>query len=260
MIHLKHTRKVINVFGQRSITYLPCSDGALLNLAGWQVFVARVSSSGTVAWAINVGGSSSDDVEGIASDGANGAVVCGSFKSTATFGSFSRSSGGMSDLFVMRVDSTGTVQWVTSAGSSGNDACFGMDSDGGGGALVAGWFAYTVTFGANTLTSDGHADAFAMRVDSSGAIVWTVNGGGSSADCAFGIASDGAGGAIFSGWFQNTGVFGSSSLTNAGSKDVFVAHVSASGATASIDWALRAGGSSNDGSDGVYAAADGDGG
>ena len=83
--------------------------------------------------------------------------------------------------------------------------------------------------GVTSLTSAGNKDVFAMRVDSSGAVVWAVSMGGTAADIGYAVASDGSGGAIVSGYFKLTATFGSSTLTSAGLSDVFVAHVTSAG-------------------------------
>ena len=103
----------------------------------------------------------------------------------------------------MRVDSTGNVAWAIKAGDSSNDIGYGIASDGAGGALVTGAFQGTATFGSSiTLTSSGFSDAFVMRVDSTGNVTWAIKAGGSSNDIGYGIASDGAGGALVTGAFQ----------------------------------------------------------
>ena len=53
-----------------------------------------------------------------------------------------------------------------------------------------------------------------------------------------GIAYDGAGGALVTGYFSGHASFGSTFLTSRGTEDAFVMHVTASGA---IDWAVQAG-------------------
>ena len=81
-----------------------------------------------------------------------------------------------------------------------------------------------------------------MHVTSAGVIDWAVRAGGSSIDYGYGIASDGSGGGLVIGSFQGTATFGATSLTSSGGYDIFVMHVTSAGV---IDWAVRAGGSSD---------------
>ena len=72
---------------------------------------------------------------------------------------------------------------------------------------------------------------------------WAVRIGGASDDVSEGIASDGAGGSLVAGEFQGTVSFGSATLSSAGSKDVFVAHMTSKGI---VDWVVQAGGTDED--------------
>ena len=90
--------------------------------------------------------------------------------------------------------------------------------------------------------SSGSYNIFVMHVTSAGVIDWAVRAGGSADDYGYAIASDGSGGAVVTGDFTGRATFGSTTLTSSGGYDVFVAHVSSAGA---IDWAVKAGGSSD---------------
>ena len=93
-------------------------------------------------------------------------------------------------------------------------------SDGAGGALITGGFTGTIPFGATTLSRGSGTDAFVMRVDSTGSIVWAMQAGGQHREAGtkgLGIASDGAGGALVTGSFAavppRIATFGTTSLT-----------------------------------------------
>jgi hypothetical protein len=103
-------------------------------------------------------------------------------------------------------------------------------------------------------------------VTASGAIDWAVQAGGADTNTGgYGIAHDGAGGALVIGDFNGKVSFGSTSLIGQGISDAFVMHVTASGA---IDWAVQAGGAdtktggfsiAHDGAGGALVAGDFDG-
>ena len=103
---------------------------------------------------------------------------------------------------------------------------------------MAGIFYYTASFGSTTLTSS-YEGGFVMHVTSAGVIDWAVQADGHCRS----IASDGSGGALVTGYFDDTGSFGSTTLSRSGSKDTFVMHVTSAGV---IDWAVQlAGAASN---------------
>ena len=74
-------------------------------------------------------------------------------------------------------------------------------------------------------------------------ISWAVQTGGSRYDVAQAIASDGGTGAFVVGRFEGSSTMGSTYLSSRGSGDIFTMHVTADGV---IDWAINAGGSSDD--------------
>ena len=88
--------------------------------------------------------------------------------------------------------------------SAGTDPVlgFGIAYDGAGGALVTGYFSGNASYGSTLLKSRGLADAFVMHVTASGVIDWAVQAGGASHDPGYGIAHDGAGGALVTGFFE----------------------------------------------------------
>jgi hypothetical protein len=232
-------------FGSTSLTSRGVQDA----------FVMHVTASGAIDWAIQAGGTSYDGGYGIAQYGAGGALVTGYFYSEASFGSTSLTSRGVQDAFVMHVTASGDIDWAIQAGGTSDDGGFGIAHDGTGGALVTGYFYSEASFGSTSLTSRGDYDAFVMHVAASGVIGWAVQADGTSDDGGYGIAHDGAGGALVTGYFSGESSFGSTSLTSRGSYDAFVMHVTASG---DIDWAIQTGGTSYDGGYGI--AHDGTGG
>ena len=94
-----------------------------------------------------------------------------------------------------------------------------------------------------------------MHVTASGAIDWAIQAGGTFDARGYGIAHDGAAGALVAGSFYGKASFGSTYLISRGSYDAIVMHVAASGA---IDWAVQAGGTFDD--EGLGIAHDGAGG
>lgn len=90
-------------FGTQTVT-----TGAASN----DLFVASYTSSGTFNWVATSSGQSTKEVYGFALDSANAVYVSGRFTGTITFNSGTISSTASSySGFVMKIDSTGTVQW-----------------------------------------------------------------------------------------------------------------------------------------------------
>ncbi|KOO21835.1 calx-beta domain-containing protein, partial [Chrysochromulina tobinii] len=170
------------LFGSTSLT----SRG----MAVTDTFVMHVTASGAIDWAVQAAGESATDSNGIAYDGAGGALVTGDFRGKASFGSTSLTSRGSTDAYVMHVTASGAIDWVVQAGGE-SVTSKGIAYDGAGGALVTGDFRGKASFGSTSLTSRGSLDTFVMHVTASGAINWVVQTGGSSVSPRA-IAHDGA--------------------------------------------------------------------
>ena len=143
----------------------------------YDIFIAKLDSSGNWLWAQNAGGTGSDWGNGIAVDASGNSYVTGYFDSDATFGSTTLTSNGGNDIFVAKLDSSGNWLWAKNAGASDTDSGNGIAVDASGNSYVTGYFLSTATFGDITLTSYGGTDIFIAKLDSSGNWLWAKNAG-----------------------------------------------------------------------------------
>ena len=213
------------------------------SLGSYDAFVCKRSPSGAVLWAVRVGGSSQDNARGVALDTAGNVVVVGDFAGTATFGSTNFASNGGTDIFIMKVSSAGTITWTSRFGGTGNenanDVCISKTNL----IYLIGNFFGTATFGSTNYPSNGGSDIFTMRLGATGALLNSARFGGTSSEYGNGIALDTSSRVLFTGYYAGSLTFGSTTLTSAGSNDVYV--VSAGG-TFTPSWANSYGGSGDD--------------
>nr|MCS5536978.1 SBBP repeat-containing protein [Candidatus Poseidoniaceae archaeon] len=212
------------------------------------IFIAKLSSSGSWAWAVKAGGTGTDHGYGIAVDSSGNAHVTGSFQGTVNFGAISKTSSGSSDIFITKLSSSGGWIFADKAGGTGGDFGKAIAVDSTGNTYVTGHYTGTAYFGSNSLTSNGSDDTFAAKLSSSGSWSWVVKAGCSSSDKGNAIAVDSSGNAYLAGHFYGTIYFGSTSLTSSGSYDAFISKLSSSG---SWQWAVKVGGTSGDEADGI---------
>ncbi|HEV7351294.1 SBBP repeat-containing protein [Telluribacter sp.] len=207
------------------------------------VFVIKYNSSGAVQWAQKAGGTNYDMALAIAVDGGDNVYITGYFYGSSTFGSTTLTSSGGADVFVVKYNSSGAVQWAQKAGGTDYDEGQGIAVDGSGNVYVTGYFYGSATFGSTTLTSSGIYDVFVIKYNSSGAVLWGQQAGGGNSDVGYGIAVDGNGNVYVTGYFQGSATFGSTTLNAYGGNDVFVAKYNSSGA---VQWVQPAGGVSTE--------------
>lgn len=211
------------------------------------LFVAKLDSSGEVAWAVSGGGEGNETGHGIAADDRGGVVVSGSFSGpgTAQFGTTDLTSAGLVDALVARLDaSTGAWLWATGIGSAQTEVARAVASGDDGTVTVAGQFDLSVTIGSTTLTSAGSSDVFVARYRvADGSVEWVAHASGPDSDAAYGVAVGRDGSAAITGLLTGTLGFGTETLTSAGLTDAFVARLSPDG---EFMWARRIGGEGQD--------------
>jgi len=195
-------------------------------------FAARLDSSGALTWNTFLGGSGTDYGNAIAVDGSY-VYVAG--QSGATWGSPLRAYTASGwDAFAARLNSSGYLTWNTFLGGSNLDYGNGIAVDGSGNAYVAG---YGIgTWGSPLRSYTAGYDAFAARLNSSGALTWNTFLGGGGTDNGNAIAVDGSGNAYVAG--DSNGTWGSPvrAYTAGGNFDAFAAKITRSMTPVSGNW------------------------
>ncbi len=220
-------------------------------------FTAKVNADGSYAWAIKAGGTGTDHAfaSGVSALPDGSSIITGFFYGTATFGATTLTSDGSGgDTFTAKVNANGSYAWATQSGGSDYAVASGVSALPDGSSIITGFFNGTATFGATTLTSDGSYDSFTAKVNANGSYAWATKGGGDGNAYARGVSVLADGSSIITGQFSSTATFGATTLISTGINDVFTAKLNADGSYA---WAIKAGGTADDGAWGVSALADG---
>ncbi|MFO7659499.1 MAG: hypothetical protein R6V77_01180 [Candidatus Cloacimonadaceae bacterium] len=205
-------------------------------------FISFLFSQTLDEWAINGGGTDYDGANGIAIDNDGNVLVTGYFRGTASFGDFSLTSLGETDIFVGKTDPSGHWLWVRRAGSVGDDDGIKIKTDNYGNVYVVGYYSGVSDFGSLNLTSAGSMDIFVAKLDSDGNWLWITSAGGPAYDYAEDIVLDSSGNCYVTGSYYTTAYFGSI-LTTGSYSEIFVAMINSSG---SWQWVVKAGGNSSD--------------
>jgi hypothetical protein len=233
------------VTGRTFSTDYPVTPGAFQTThggGGWtDVFVTKLNATGTaLLYSTYIGGIYDDEGNGIAVDGSGNAYVTGRTSSTnypVTPGAFQRTNGGWWDVFVTKLNATGTaLVYSTYLGGSGWDHGTAIAVDGSGNAYVTGFTGstdYDVTPGAFQTTNGGWRDVFVTKLNGAGtALVYSTYIGGIYDDEGNGIAVDGSGNAYVTGFTGSTDYDvtpGAFQTTKGGYEDVFVTKLNATG-------------------------------
>jgi|GEM_PF-1190229 len=239
----------IYVAGETVSLGLPTSTDAVQSArpagTGVSGFAAKFSADGSeLLWGTYLGGAGRDTAQGIAADGAGGAVVAGMTSSNDFTVTTAAPRRGRQEAFVLQLTPDGT-DLVFSTVLSGSldewahDVALGAD----GAIYVAGFTDSTdfpTTPGAFQQDNAGGEDAFAAKLSADGATVdWLTLLGGSADDRANALALQPDGSASIAGITESSDLpVGDDAFQtdNAGGADILAATVSADGSTATCTY------------------------
>jgi len=198
----------------------------------------------TLTYSTLLGGSSDEFGQGIAVDATGSAYLVGYTGSSdfpITPGAFDTSQNGGEDVFVAKLNTTGTaLDYSTFLGGGSSEAGYGIAMDSSGSAYVTGVTSssdFPTTPGAfDTSFNGGNSDAFVAKLNSSGALDYStfLGGGIGNRDSAYGIAVDNLGSAYVTGAtdspdFPTTPGAFDTSFNSVVNTDVFVNKLNPSG-------------------------------
>ncbi len=189
-----------------------CSFGA----GGYDVYLIKTDANGNVEWTKTYGGGSDDCGFSAQQAQDGGFIIAG--------GTWSFGAGGY-DVYLIKTDANGNVEWTKTYGGSSYDCGFSVQQTKDGGFIIAG---YTCSFGA------GYADVYLIKTDAYGNVEWTKTYGGSSYDYGKSVQQTQDGGFIIAGYTCSFG---------AGGADVYLIKTDANG---NVEWTKTYGGSDED--------------
>jgi hypothetical protein len=206
------------------------------------IFVLKLSASGDLIWAKNMGGSGTESGGSIAIDASGNVYTSGQFVGPTMCdfdpgaSVFNLSSTAGSDSFLSKLDANGDFVWAKKNGGNGGSR---ITIDPSGNLCTTGYFTDTDDFdpgvGVFELTSTGFYDIFVSKLDAVGNFLWAKNMGGFGADFGFAICTDALGNIYTTGEFQGganadfdpgTGVF---NFTSAGGGEIFISKLDPQG-------------------------------
>ncbi|OJJ21264.1 hypothetical protein BKI52_11915 [marine bacterium AO1-C] len=206
---------------------------------GFDGFVAKYNTNGTLQWAHSIGGSDNDWGYGVATNQENKVYLTGSYKGTVNFGATSLTSAGNEDIFVLKYDKNGIQQWVQGIGGTEIDLGTDLVVDANGQVIVAGTFKGTaVDFdpgaGSLLLNSAGAEDGFLLQLNTNGELQWAKSLGGTGQESNLRIAVDVLNNVVVTGTTQSGTLdfdpgTGDTKSTISGTQDLFLVKYNVSG-------------------------------
>ncbi|MCM1988014.1 PKD domain-containing protein [Methanococcoides seepicolus] len=216
------------------------SDGDVAaNSGGYDVLIIKTDALGEIEWQKNYGGSADDKPAGIIQTSEGGFFISAYTKS-ADGDLEGLPVQGDYDLWTIKTDANGTIEWQKVFGGTDSDlAMYGDNSlqTTDNGFLV---FATTESGDGNVTGHHGARDYWAVKLNAAGEMEWQKCYGGSADDYGYTVRQTSDNGFIFAGKSLSSD---GDVLDNKGSHDVWIVKTDASG---TIEWAKTYGGSGLD--------------
>ncbi len=186
----------------------------------YNIYIAKLDANGTLIWNTFLGGGVGN---AILVDGSGNLYLCGE--------------GG---AFAAKLNSSsGALIWRTSLGGIGHNSATDITTDSNGNLYVAGFS--TATWGNPVRAHAGDYDAFMVRLNTDGTLIWNTFLGGSKIDVARGLQSDSNGNINIVGF--SVGTWGSPVRAFAKNSEIFAAKL---GPNAELIWNTFLGGNGDD--------------
>ncbi|MFP4460106.1 MAG: T9SS type A sorting domain-containing protein [Candidatus Zixiibacteriota bacterium] len=181
------------------------------------------------------GPSNEDEIDALASDNHANVYSSGKFEDTLFFNDYNDTliSRGMADIMLMKYDSTGHLLWYEQFGGTGEDNAFDAVCDSENNLILSGYYQDTIIFDTDTLVSNGGFDAFIIKFDPDGNIIWSLSFGGSEKDGANEVKISTDDRIIATADSYSDFRIDTFNITNTGFRDAYVMSITSSG---NIEW------------------------
>ena len=202
-------------------------------------WVVKLDSLGAIQWQNTIGGTQYDYLYSIQQT-ADGGYILGGYSDSPISGDKTDSSQGGKDYWVVKLNTSGVIQWQNTIGGSANDLLRSIQQTNDGGYILGG-FSQSNISGDKTENSQGIDDYWVVKLDSLGSIQWQNTIGGSAYDALYSIQQTSDNGYVLGGRSQSN--ISGDKTENSQGMDYWVVKLDTSGV---IQWQNTIGGSSHD--------------
>ena len=197
------------------------------------IWVVKTNSTGDIQWQKTFGGGGQQNSYSIIQTSDGGYVLAGSTNFDEVTGDY-----GLTDFWVIKINSLGILQWQKSFGGSADEEAYNIKQTTDGGYIVVG---YTASVGSGDVTTNnGGFDFWVVKLNSLGNLQWQKCLGGTGFDVANSVSLTSDGGYIVAGSTESN----DNDVTgNHGDRDCWVVKLNSLGV---IQWKKTYGGTLKD--------------
>lgn len=193
---------------------------SLITKGGSDIYVLKMNEGGNLMFLKQIGGVDQDFVSQHIVDTENNIFITGDFRASVDFDPNSSevniNSKGLTDIYLLKLSSSGAFLWVKSFGSSNVDYGHSIAVDKDKNIILTGRFSETASFGTitQTLQSKGGTDIFLLKMNKDGITQWANSYGDINNDVPSHVIVNNKDVIYLSGTFRNKVDFDPSPIAN----------------------------------------------
>lgn len=145
------------------------------NKGSYDFWVLKISSSGTLLWEKSFGGTEIDEARAITSSNDGNFIIVGDTRSSDVNVS---NNNGAADLWMLKISPEGNLLWEKTIGATGFDVARSVSKSQDNGFIISG----SSRSSDGGYTNQGQNDAWVLKTDANGNILWQKTVGGTEID------------------------------------------------------------------------------
>jgi PKD repeat protein len=173
-----------------STGYIAVGQTTSFGAGGYDVWVVKLDTQGAIEWEKSYGAGSDEFGRSVQPTPDGGFIVVGD---TQSFGAGSR------DVWVLKLSSTGTVEWEKTIGGAGSETPYAVQVADDDGYVIG---ATTASFVSGV---DDDGDFWVMKLNAAGVLVWQYTYGGTEDESLRDLEKTVDGGYVMTGWTYSYG-------------------------------------------------------
>ena len=149
------------------------------NKGSYDFWIVKSDRNGDIVWEKSFGGSEIDEARDVISDGTGNHIIVGDTRSNDQDVAFNN---GAADLWVIKVSNSGELLWNTSICGSNFDVARSISTTFNNEFIIAG---SSRSSNGDVSKNQGQNDAWVLKLDNSGQLLWETTIGGSEIDFSY---------------------------------------------------------------------------
>lgn len=209
------------------------------------------SQDPAIIWQKTIGGSAGD-FSTIFEPTSDGGYILGGYSTSNISGEKTENSNGQIDIWIVKIDDTGSIMWQNTIGGAGDDFLISVKQTSDGGYIMGSGSDSNIS-GDKTENSHGGLDYWILKLNGSGDIMWQKTYGGAQPEFDVYVMETADGG-FFAGGYSDSDVSGDKTDPTNGQRDYWALKLDNNG---NIEWQNSIGGSLVDRPQAAFQTADG---